>query len=344
MPVKGNIMKNIYIAFLVVFMFVSCAHNRVNEKDSVLGENCIVIDVRTEKDYDAGHLSGAILIPRAEIKEKIETLVKDKEEKIVLYCRSGKGAGKAEIILKEMGYKNVTNAGPYEKLKKNETEGTPEERTVQYKSLEERISRLEDRNEIQNTMSKYSYYTMAGESEKKLQLFAQKTPGVTAEIGSRGVYEGIEGVRKLFLKVIDRQDRTGVLIDHDLTTPIIEVAGDGKTAKGLWLSPGFVSSKDPETDELEGIWSFVKYSVDFVKEEGQWKIWHFHVYLILHATIGEGFEKGIAPTTPIPELPDERPELPDEIKPDKPTSYHKPYDRNGSTELVPVPPEPYETY
>ena len=202
--------------------------------------------------------------------------------------------------------------------------------------LEERIARLEDRNEIQNTMSKYSYYTMAGESEKKLQLFAQKTPGVTAEIGARGLYESFEGVRKLFAS-IDRPDRTGVLIEHDLTTPIIEVAGDGKTAKGLWISPGFTSSKNSNTDELEGRWTFVKYSVDFVKEEGEWKIWHFHVYLTLHATIGEGFETGADRPTP-------RPELPDGKKPENPTTYHKPYDPNGITELVPAPPEPYETY
>ena len=115
-------MKNIRIAFLVVFLFVGCAQNRVNEKVSGLNESGIVIDVRRDKDYEAGHLTGAILIPRTEIKEKIEALVNDKEEKIILYCNSGRGAAAAKIILEEMGYKYVTNAGGYKDLKKNETE------------------------------------------------------------------------------------------------------------------------------------------------------------------------------------------------------------------------------
>ena len=204
------------------------------------------------------------------------------------------------------------------------------------KSLEERIERLEGWNEIQNTMSKYAYYIQAGEQEKIIQLFAQKTPGVTAEIGARGVYEGVEGVRKLNFEVLKKPDRTGFLVEHDLTTPIIEVAGDGKTAKGLWLSPGLLCARDPKTSEMEALWDWVKYEVDFVKEDGKWKIWHFHVYLTFCATYEEGWAKGQKKKI--------SPDLPDELKPDKPTTYHKPYDPNGIMELVPAPPEPYETY
>ena len=48
-----------------------------------------IIDVRSKQEYDEGHIDGAILIPEYEIKEKIEEIVKNKEEKILVYCSSG---------------------------------------------------------------------------------------------------------------------------------------------------------------------------------------------------------------------------------------------------------------
>ena len=67
---------------------------------------------------------------------------------------------------------------------------------------------------------------------------------------------------------------------HTSTTPIIEVAGDGKTAKGVWYSPGIglmphVSGKSVE---VGGIFFWEKYAGDFVKENGAWKIWHLGMY------------------------------------------------------------------
>jgi hypothetical protein len=53
---------------------------------------------------------------------------------------------------------------------------------------------------------------------------------------------------------------------HTNLTPVIEIAGDGKTAKGVWFSLG-VNGNDMASPE--------KYAADFVKEDGKWKIWHF---------------------------------------------------------------------
>jgi hypothetical protein len=67
-----------------------------------------------------------------------------------------------------------------------------------------------------------------------------------------------------------------------LTTPVIEIAGDGKTAKGIWYSPGvnIVGSviEDGKTS-MRGDWRMTKYGVDFVKEDGKWKIWNIRIYL-----------------------------------------------------------------
>jgi phage shock protein E len=114
-------MKKIFCSIFILCFVVSYAQCEI-QKDVVIDGNSKIIDVRTEKEYKLGHLKNAINIPYTEIKEKIKEYVWDKEEKIILYCQSGRRAGIAEKILKEMGYKNVINAGAYEKLKKKEEE------------------------------------------------------------------------------------------------------------------------------------------------------------------------------------------------------------------------------
>lgn len=111
-------MKNICFVFLITCMLVSCGRGGVDEKNIAINEYSTVIDVRTEQEYKEGHLKNAINIPHVEIKNKIKEHVKDKDQKIILYCRSGRRSGIAENILKEMGYKNAINAGAYEQLKK----------------------------------------------------------------------------------------------------------------------------------------------------------------------------------------------------------------------------------
>ena len=61
---------------------------------------------------------------------------------------------------------------------------------------------------------------------------------------------------------------------HPTTTPYIEVAGDGKTAKGVWISPGIITGKVGATGTLKAIWAWGSMGVDFVKEDGQWRFCH----------------------------------------------------------------------
>jgi hypothetical protein len=51
------------------------------------------------------------------------------------------------------------------------------------------------------------------------------------------------------------------------------VAGDGKTAKGLWYCPGMETTPKGDGD-AEALWVFGTMGIDFIKEDGQWKIWH----------------------------------------------------------------------
>ncbi len=81
-----------------------------------------VIDVRTQAEWDEGHMDGAILIPYNQIKDRITEVTKDKNAPIALYCASGGRSGRALLILKELGYKNLENLGGFgdarEKLNK----------------------------------------------------------------------------------------------------------------------------------------------------------------------------------------------------------------------------------
>jgi phage shock protein E len=77
--------------------------------ESVSGKKPIIVDVRTESEWVAGHLEGAVLIPYERIGDEISKVASDKKEQIYLYCRSGRRTGIAEKTLKNAGYENLIN-------------------------------------------------------------------------------------------------------------------------------------------------------------------------------------------------------------------------------------------
>lgn len=77
-----------------------------------------VVDVRTVEEYQAKHLTNVVNIPLAEVKEKFPQLVTNKNEVVLLHCRSGRRSGMAEAQLRAMGYTNVFNIGSFEKAEK----------------------------------------------------------------------------------------------------------------------------------------------------------------------------------------------------------------------------------
>ena len=227
------------------------------------------------------------------------------------------------------------------------------------KSLEEMIQRLNDIHEIQNLMSSHEYYHQAGMHKEELeQLFARKTPGVSWESGDLGRFEGIEALRKCYvdgkemigemnlkemrklfpeIKNEDKNKFIGTMNVHTLTTPIIEVARDGKTAKGVWMSPGHVTQL--VDGKLTAFWMWEKYGVDFVKEDGKWKFWHFHVYTDFMTP----YEKSWVENSLGPRLSPKFP--PDFPKPNKPSiSDYPQYSPFTNPQFEPRPPEPYETF
>ncbi len=71
----------------------------------------IILDVRTQEEYDESHIEGAILIPDYEISEKAEELLTDKDAVILVYCRSGRRSALAAKVLSELGYSQIYDFG-----------------------------------------------------------------------------------------------------------------------------------------------------------------------------------------------------------------------------------------
>ena len=82
----------------------------------------IVLDVRTQEEYDQGHIPGAMLIPHTDIETNAETMLTDKDQMILVYCRSGRRSKMAAEALVALGYTNIREFGgimdwPYEVVK-----------------------------------------------------------------------------------------------------------------------------------------------------------------------------------------------------------------------------------
>ena len=71
----------------------------------------IIIDARTQSEYDEGHIPGAILIPEYEIAQLAENELPDKNQLILVYCRSGRRSKIAAEELVKLGYTNVKEFG-----------------------------------------------------------------------------------------------------------------------------------------------------------------------------------------------------------------------------------------
>lgn len=81
-------------------------------------DDVTIIDVRTEGEYDNSHYSGAVNLPVDEIADRIGELGLDKDQTVIVYCRSGNRAGKAKEELEAMGYTNVINGVSEDSLDK----------------------------------------------------------------------------------------------------------------------------------------------------------------------------------------------------------------------------------
>ena len=126
-------MKKLILLFLAVMLLTACGQDKENDQGAVYvnitaeeakeimdsEEGYIILDVRTQEEYEVGHIPGATQISHEEIAEKAEEVLTDKDQLILVYCRSGRRSKLAAEILVELGYTNIKEFGgiiewPYE--------------------------------------------------------------------------------------------------------------------------------------------------------------------------------------------------------------------------------------
>lgn len=74
-------------------------------------EDYVLLDVRTQEEYDEAHIEGALLLPSYDIAARAETVLTDKDALILVYCRSGSRSAASAKKLAELGYTRVYDFG-----------------------------------------------------------------------------------------------------------------------------------------------------------------------------------------------------------------------------------------
>ena len=119
-------MKRIFIAVSVAMMLipllVGCngvdhtnTYEQITPAEAIAlmdsEDGYVILDVRTPEEFAERHIEGAILIPDYEIGEKAESILTDKEQLILVYCRSGRRSKNAANELATLGYTNIKEFG-----------------------------------------------------------------------------------------------------------------------------------------------------------------------------------------------------------------------------------------
>jgi hypothetical protein len=201
-------------------------------------------------------------------------------------------------------------------------------------ALEHELFRARAVNDIQNLMGRYTVNHTPSTVHQAINFFALELPDVSAEIGDRGVYVGEAGLRELFVDSFPMEP-VGNLLVHFIATPMITVAADGKTARGVWRSPGVEAVRPGAGEEPVALWSFGAYAADFVYLDGQWKIHHLQWFRAIKCTFADGWVKDLSMTHS--SGPIDSPNV-------KPATYHNPYTPDSVQEPVPPCPPAYESY
>ena len=109
------------LTFALPFGCIGCSNGGSATYDQISGAEAkalmdsesgyVIIDARTQSEYDQGHIPGAIMIPEYEIADRAEKELPDKDQLILVYCRSGRRSKIAAEELVKLGYTNVKEFG-----------------------------------------------------------------------------------------------------------------------------------------------------------------------------------------------------------------------------------------
>lgn len=129
-------MKKWWIVLLSVMLLTACGTKEENNEETKAmayvnitaeeakeimdtQEGYVILDVREQDEFDEKHIPGAVLLPLGDVAEKAPAVLTDKDQLILVYCRSGRRSKLAAEELVKLGYTNIKEFGgiidwPYE--------------------------------------------------------------------------------------------------------------------------------------------------------------------------------------------------------------------------------------
>ncbi len=184
------------------------------------------------------------------------------------------------------------------------------------------VERWEDQRTIKNLMGKYVNCLLLNRQGEVYDAFFSSRADVCLTFND-GSYIGPDAVKGYFDAVVERNKLSAKLLQQrlpeklggmdeeaiygigpfhvrPLTAPVVEVAADGETAKGLWFCLGCdaeVTTAGPTAN-----WTWGYFAGDFVYENDDWKIWHLQYLNDVDSLCGQSWGRAVEPYPDLPEF------------------------------------------
>ncbi|MBN2241032.1 MAG: nuclear transport factor 2 family protein [Dehalococcoidales bacterium] len=167
---------------------------------------------------------------------------------------------------------------------------TVEELEAKVEMLENRLRELEDIDKIKKLQRAYGFYLEHWMAEDIIDLFSDSTEACLSV--AAGEYKGKESIRRFFRHgnedtPLERSDDNEFLHQVMQLSGVVDVAPDGKTAKGRWYGFGANAFTSPEG--INPGWMDGIYEVRYIKEHGTWKLLKVRWCMTFHAPWGMSF-------------------------------------------------------
>lgn len=180
---------------------------------------------------------------------------------------------------------------------------------------DELIVRVMDKEEIKKVLARRAFYYANNQHRRELDELWVKTPEYKASASygrNWGYYVGMDSIEKYYvrdheakqyaaLEAIHKNNPAvavestnlgyGCTAFHTVTTPMLYIAGDGKTARGLWYLAGQETLMQAD-GTAKAYHTMDNMGVELVKENGEWKIWHLVVCNDFIVEAGTDFKTG----------------------------------------------------
>lgn len=227
---------------------------------------------------------------------------------------------------------------------------------------EQLVGIFEDQRDLKNLMGKLCYTILLKQEDQMISRFWSAQEDICLGT-NRGWYLGREAVSGYYSAVYrhtaeataflkkafpDRMEKlteqeqfgAGSMDVKPMDTAVIEIAGDGESARGIWYSRGTYNDLTPQGPLA--FWELGIYACDFVREDGQWKVLHLLQLTDIHTPGGRSW--GDPKPEPFPNLPEFDGAVPFTApEPTVPEVLREAYYPGRSFAPLPEPPVPYET-